>query len=621
MQDNIQYHIYRPEIQESDPMFGQPERVQTPLKPHQRAALMKAIVMERMGQHNMIGVPRPRGARGQEEGPVAGGGADSIETNVGVFGDIVGFGKTLIALSLIAANRPADISTRTRGLWQREGNRTHLTVTSEYYDHYDSTGLYIPSTLVVAPHGPVFMQWAKAVEQHTSLRILFLENVYAIRNKLPPPTATAQEIREALGSYDVVVVKNTMLKKLIQYYEVPQHARLSPVRAWARVMVDEAHDTLSGMPYVCFKFLWLITSSWSKLYECCGGTLDHMGSAIRWMVSRDIISMVTVRNNPDFVKKSFELPALTEKVYMCKRPYGVDRFQHLLPEDVQRMINANDFGGAVRALGGKEESETEIINLLTRGTERKIQNLQREIEFVRGQDIPDAEKKHRIESLEIKLKAQQIKMDSIKERLTVSDENTCPICMDVYEEPIVLPCVHMFCGSCYMDWVKNSKKYNCPTCRQPVDPSKLMHIAHKCENEASTSNAPVRKEDPSKSEVLLDIIRNKPNGRFLVFSTNDNTFDKVAAELEEKHITYAEMKGTTASMMKNLDGFRNGTIKVIMLNTRHMGSGIDISFATDVVLFHHLSDAVRTQAIGRAQRVGRTDPLTVHTLLYQGEVE
>jgi len=44
-----------------------------------------------------------------------------------------------------------------------------------------------------------------------------------------------------------------------------------------------------------------------------------------------------------------------------------------------------------------------------------------------------------------------------------------------------------------------------------------------------------------------------------------------------------------------------------------------ISYATDVVIFHSM-DIDKQQAIGRAQRVGRTENLYVHNLCYDHEI-
>jgi len=55
------------------------------------------------------------------------------------------------------------------------------------------------------------------------------------------------------------------------------------------------------------------------------------------------------------------------------------------------------------------------------------------------------------------------------------------------------------------------------------------------------------------------------------------------------------------------------------LTTQYAGCGIDISCASDVIIYHKMS-ADQQQAIGRAQRVGRTEALTIHHLCYAHEL-
>eukprot|EP00960_Hanusia_phi_P074575 768270-Hanusia_phi.AAC.1 len=125
----------------------------------------------------------------------------------------------------------------------------------------------------------------------------------------------------------------------------------------------------------------------------------------------------------------------------------------------------------------------------------------------------------------------------------------------------------------------------------------------------------------SKENRLVKIINDsdKPDGKFLVFSKIENGFISISQTLKENNIAYSEIKGTTACMRNILEKFKNGTFKVILLTTSYAGSGIDISFATDVIIYHRM-DRDRIQALGRAQRVGRTDRLTVHNLLYEHEM-
>ena len=62
-----------------------------------------------------------------------------------------------------------------------------------------------------------------------------------------------------------------------------------------------------------------------------------------------------------------------------------------------------------------------------------------------------------------------------------------------------------------------------------------------------------------------------------------------------------------------------GTTKIILLNTQYAGSGIDINCATDVIIYHSMG-IDKQQAIGRAQRVGRTSELYIHNLYYEHEI-
>ena len=71
-------------------------------------------------------------------------------------------------------------------------------------------------------------------------------------------------------------------------------------------------------------------------------------------------------------------------------------------------------------------------------------------------------------------------------------------------------------------------------------------------------------------------------------------------------------------MMNILDKFRSGNLNIILLNTQYAGSGIDISCATDIIIFHKMG-ADKQQAIGRAQRVGRQSQLFIHNLYYEHE--
>ena len=104
-----------------------------------------------------------------------------------------------------------------------------------------------------------------------------------------------------------------------------------------------------------------------------------------------------------------------------------------------------------------------------------------------------------------------------------------------------------------------------------------------------------------------------------MFTKNDNGFEIIKNKMIENDIKFEFLKGNTLHMMNVLDKFKKGEIKIILLNTQYAGSGIDINYATDVIIYHSMG-IEKKQAIGRAQRVGRTEQLYIHNLAYEHEI-
>ncbi|KAJ8381817.1 hypothetical protein SKAU_G00025950 [Synaphobranchus kaupii] len=52
-------------------------------------------------------------------------------------------------------------------------------------------------------------------------------------------------------------------------------------------------------------------------------------------------------------------------------------------------------------------------------------------------------------------------------RLSLSEEDlSCPVCCDIFREPVVLPCSHSFCKACLQQyWTKKISSRDCPLCR------------------------------------------------------------------------------------------------------------------------------------------------------------
>jgi SNF2 family DNA or RNA helicase len=90
--------------------------------------------------------------------------------------------------------------------------------------------------------------------------------------------------------------------------------------------------------------------------------------------------------------------------------------------------------------------------------------------------------------------------------------------------------------------------------------------------------------------------------------------------LETDGISHATLQGSQARIAKLIREFEAGKYRVLFLNARNMGAGLNITPATHVVLYHRMSAETQNQIIGRAMRMGRVAPLTVVHLLHGNEM-
>ncbi|XP_026102795.1 tripartite motif-containing protein 35-like isoform X2 [Carassius auratus] len=67
--------------------------------------------------------------------------------------------------------------------------------------------------------------------------------------------------------------------------------------------------------------------------------------------------------------------------------------------------------------------------------------------------------------------------------MALEDELSCPVCTDVFRDPVLLSCGHSFCRQCINDHWTSSSSRNCPVCRQlsPQEPVSNLCLRNTCE--------------------------------------------------------------------------------------------------------------------------------------------
>jgi superfamily II DNA or RNA helicase len=601
-------NYYDIELNEHSKLAEQSSKINIKLKPHQLTALNKAIEMENKGiiryklKDNNIISPLSNINKNN---------IIEISTNVGIFGDIVGYGKTFIALSLIALNDINNIHIN--------NNLTEIYNNIKNYNYFSISTTnnliamnIIRSTLIIVPRGPVYSQWENMIRTNTKLKILAINNLLFIKSNLPKYDGTnMNEIIDFYNSYDIVLIKNTTLSLFFNNYYNDNNFNI--INNWKRVIIDEAHDIINNLKVnINYHYLWLISATYEKIVDKLRKTSNNS-----LIISKDVmthyINFMIVKNNIKFIKNSFKLPEPIEKVYLCKLSNNINIIKNFISDSILEKLNANDISGAIKELGGKNETEEEIIELVSKELRRELNNKELERNYITNLDISQELKTLKLKNINNDIANQEEKIKNLTERISYISSKTCAICMELITNPIMIECMHVFCGSCLIRWLNTNK--NCPNCRTCINsPDKLIAIV-----DNNNENKEVKEELLSKEETLLNIIKSKENGRFLIFSKNENSFEKIKSVLYDTNYKFELLKGNTSHMMNILNKFKSGEINIILLNTQYAGSGIDISDATDIIIFHNMG-IDKQQAVGRAQRVGRTTELYIHNLCYEHEL-
>ena len=564
-------------------------------------------------------------------------------------GDGVGVGKSLMVLGHIArlknapmiANIPKLNVHSTSNIYSLE----HVTYAADLSD---------AGCLIVVPH-TLYRQWQTYIKEQTTLKFLGVQTKKVMED---------ENLMAKICAADLVLVSNTLYGQLQDY--VDAHKLL-----WKRVFYDEA-DTLhlpSTRPRPTARFSWLISASWPNLlFPNVSHYMTHI--VLNQMINNQTISgkpldptmkeflqkqlqqsttatytytrfyfmstaffrdmvhsgnefrgRLVLRCRDEFVKESITLPPIQIRNILCRTTLLQQVVAHAIPADVRNLLHAGDIQGALQHLGVKSEESKSLVEAVSENRTKELDRLKKTYDFKASLEYstPQAKEaalsllKTRIASLEEQIKG-------LKERIENYKDEMCPICFDESQSPTLTPCCsRIFCAGCILTSL--TRQTTCPLCRAQINATGLRNLATEplaVANEIVDPNKPP--EPLKKTEQLLELIKKTPNAKFLVFSRYDNPFLQIAQEIEALKVSVKHLRGNKDVIASTLKGFQKGETKVLLLNSIQAGAGLNITAATHVILLHAMTHEEEKQILGRAYRLGRTEPLEVIRLLHNDEM-
>lgn len=491
-----------------------------------------------------------------------------IELNTSVYADITGFGKTLVVLELISRDKME---------WEKNKEYIHTPITGLYGNGTIVKKSLLPfrrlnSTLIII-NTTVVKQWMEELEEK-GLSFTTIYNRKSLIGLDP-------------NNYQVVLCGTPFLQELIVHFKG---------FSWKRVVFDEPTSKAchSSKFNIVAGFTWFITSSPQLLLK---NTKHCLNGIFTQELDYTVYKNMIIKNDDQIVLESFSLPPVETKYYKTSQPVYT-LVQNLFNPMVKEMVSQGKIEQAVRCLGGNTTSN--LLNLLEKNKKECLQRV--EWKRDRFERLGDQEKFHKWKEKALKIKRE---ISQLQEKMDSMISSRCPVCLEPKQNCILLTCCHnMFCGNCVLDWFQ--KNCSCPLCRKKITTAHLVYY------KPGLDTTPLDSFLPSKTKIILDVLQNKKETKILIFSSFHETFDVIRHFFQENNISYGEIKGNMLSREKIIQEFKTGHLNVLFLNSHESCTGLNLQETTDLFFYHPVTEPLFSQIKGRAYRIGRVAPLTIH---------
>lgn len=332
---------------------------------------------------------------------------------------------------------------------------------------------------------------------------------------------------------------------------------------WKRVVIDEPMTMKLKKTDIPFSsFYWFITHTpYEMLSKKCSSFFDNI---LQGVEDYDMLKCVIVKNDDEYIEQSFSMPQTSHTIHHYSHNFA-KALDGVVSQCVMELIQSSNYETAVKHLNTNKD------------------------------DILSSLKEKNVDLY-----------NTVVNRLV---ECVCPICTDSLKSPVIFTCCYnVYCDGCVSEWLRMKK--SCPLCREDITMEKIIELS------GPSSGNEKREVTPSLLKTREEIFKNliKTCKKTIVFCNYDESFRIIKKILEHENIKYGTLKGKREARTKVIEDYIRGEIPVILLNSLYNGSGLELQNTTDIILYHDMNEYTKVQAIGRANRIGRTSNLNVHYL-------
>ncbi|CCU55652.1 leucine rich repeat gene family [Choristoneura biennis entomopoxvirus] len=367
------------------------------------------------------------------------------------------------------------------------------------------------------------------------------------------------EYLENISDYDLILVSNTFIFKFINFLEYRDIKLL-------RIIIDEPEVVIQKNTKQIFKFAYykyIISSTYYDVIKINNITFDIKyikSEKISLFIMNPIIIPIKIHN--DIIKAILKINDDDETIIQM---FDVDAFTS------SNELFLNIFKNKTKII---KETEHELNINKNNLTLNQIKEIHEKINYEKNC------------------------INHIKNRILTIE---CNICFADFEnnKNILMCCVNTICNDCYKNINRNINSFKCPYC-QTITNNNNNICNYKLESKKFDYLKKLKFTNDSKI-LIIGNYSNFNNIKELSNSWFNNT-------------EYAKILKGNAVMCNNIfKKFKEtNEIKILYFESYNKVYGYNMEYVTDIIILTELENNIKLQMIGRAQRLGRTQPLKIY---------